>query len=130
MAPCIERNENVIMKRQLKRSVLTMLSFAGSIGLYYLGFFGTTDGPLNPEKLGALMANNHVTPTHLLVGLIVLFMISISWNWVYNLINKIRTYFDRCSQDIPYQPVRKGRWAHTLWAAVLIVLVGVAGYMI
>lgn len=126
--------ENRLIRHQMKRLVLTLASLGGSIGLYYLGFFGTMEGPLNPEKISAALAGGTIVPGHLIAGLFLIFLISISWNWVYNMFNRIK--IDRAATrhsqtagkqkiaPVTFQPVRKGPWSHTIWAGSLMGLIG------
>jgi hypothetical protein len=127
-------DDNRIIRHQVIRTVVTLASLGGSIGLYYLGFFGTVEGPLNPEKISAAVADSNIGAGHLLAGLFLIFLVSISWNWVYNLINRIK--IDRAAtrhsqsagkqkiEPVTFQPVRKGPWSHTIWAGSLIGLIG------
>ena len=127
-------DRETLARRQIKRFGWNMVVLAGSVGLYYLGFFGTTDGPLNPHRLGTTMADFGITGMHLTAGVILVFLISISWNWVYNLKLRVR-YSSRSAnrQDnfgrAAYQPIRKGLWGHTAWVGMLIVLIGVIAQM-
>lgn len=127
-------DDNRLIRQQVMRLVVTLASLGGSIGLYYLGFFGTLEGPLNPEKISAAVADSDIGPGHLLAGLFLIFLVSISWNWVYNLINRIK--IDRAAtrhmqtagkqkiEPVTFQPVRKGPWSHTIWAGSLMGLIG------
>ncbi|EMS80738.1 hypothetical protein [Desulfotignum phosphitoxidans] len=130
--PC--NDDNRLIRQQAMRLMVTLVSLGGSIWLYYLGFFGTVEGPLNPEKIGAAMAGKNIAPGHLLAGLFLIFLVSISWNWVYNLIHRIK--IERAAsrhpqaagkqknEPVTFQPVRKGPWSHTIWAGALMGLIG------
>ncbi len=127
-------DDNRVIWHQIIRMVVTLASLGGSIGLYYLGFFGTVEGPLNPEKISAAVAGSNIGSGHLLAGLFLIFLVSISWNWVYNMINRIK--IDRAAtghsqsagkqkiEPVTFQPVRKGPWSHTIWAGSLMGLIG------
>jgi hypothetical protein len=127
-------DDNRLIRHQAMRLVVTLVSLGGSIWLYYLGFFGTLEGPLNPEKIGAAVAGSNIGPGHLLAGLFLIFLVSISWNWVYNLINRIKiqravtrhpqTAGKQKIAPVTFQPVRKGPWSHTIWAGSLMGLIG------
>lgn len=133
-------SDNRLIRQQTKRLVLTIVSLGGSIGLYYLGFFGTVEGPLNPEKISAAVAGSDISPGHLLAGLFLTFMVSISWNWVYNLINRTKkhstaekgheTDVKRKITSKDFQPVRKGPWSHSIWVGSLIGLIGLCVHLI
>ncbi len=77
-----------LASRQLKKFGISMLVLAVSIGLYYLGFFGSVDGPLHPARLGEMLNHCGVTKIHLLITFIILFAATLAWNWIYNLINR------------------------------------------
>ena len=55
--------------------------------LYYLGLFGTVDGPLNPAQLGAKFADMGVSKTHMLVFFLSFMNIAVTWNWIFNLMS-------------------------------------------
>jgi hypothetical protein len=63
---------------------LTMIVMGASFGLYYLGLFGTVEGPLHPAHIGDRLAASGFTDRHLLILLLSLTGIAIVWNWVYN----------------------------------------------
>lgn len=119
---------------RLKRFGWSMITLGGSMGLYYLGFFNSTEGPLNSEKIGTYMNDMGITGKHLMVILILLFLISVTWNWIYNLHYRLyrrkRANALIChgpkdtgvSQSKAHSPVRKGPWGHALWMAFLIIL--------
>ena len=77
-----------LASRQLKKFGISMLVLAVSIGLYYLGFFGSVDGPLHPARIGEKLSRLGVTRIHLLITFIALFAVTLVWNWIYNLINR------------------------------------------
>jgi len=122
-------------RRRAKRFGLTMVVLGISVGLYYLGFFGTAEGPLNPARIGSAYKSLGLGKTHLLSGLIGFFLVSLTWNWVYNIVNRIRKRLAvpgslslqsrSRDYDRTYRPMRKGVWGHTVWAALFIVLISV-----
>ena len=65
-----------------------MSVMAISIGLYYLGFFGSIDGPLHPARIGAKLNRLGFTQIHLLITFIALFAVTVAWNWIYNVVNR------------------------------------------
>lgn len=77
-----------LANRQLKKFGISMSVMAASIGLYYLGFFGSFDGPLHPTRVGEKLSRLGFTAIHLLVIFIILFAASVTWNWIYNLFNR------------------------------------------
>jgi hypothetical protein len=53
--------------------------------LYYLGFFGNVEGPLNPGRIGESLSAIGVTKTHSMVFFLSFLIIAVTWNWIYNL---------------------------------------------
>jgi hypothetical protein len=78
-----------LANRQLKRFGINMLVLAASIALYYLGFFGSVDGPLHPFRIGLGLHGLGVTRTSLLYTLTGFLALSVIWNWLYNLFNRL-----------------------------------------
>jgi len=64
---------------------VTMIVMGASFFLYYLGFFGRVDGPLNPAQLGEQLAVSGVSKAHLIILAAVLVLLSLCWNWIFNL---------------------------------------------
>ena len=114
---------------RLKKFGYNMIVLSVSIGLYYLGFFGTVEGPLNPIDISLKLKASGVSSHHLLYALIILFIISFTWNWMYNCLVRISLYFINHDIESKFpvpKPVKKGKWGNTLWAAFLIVILIVA----
>lgn len=119
---------------QLRKFGYNMVALALSIALYYLGVFGTVEGPLNPSILGQHLKSFGFSRYHLLFSLFILFVISLTWNWVYNL--AIRLHFklkytegNKIKKTAP-KPVKKGKWGHTLWGAMLLIILTVTFHII
>ncbi len=84
-------SQNEIFARQrLKRLGWEMIILAITSGLYYLGFFNTIEGPLNTHRVGAFLVEKGITVTHLIVYLVVILVVSVSWNWIL-ILNRRRT---------------------------------------
>jgi len=64
---------------------ITMMVMGASFFLYYLGFFGRVDGPLNPAQLGEQLAVSGVSKTHFIILAAVWVLLSLCWNWIFNL---------------------------------------------
>jgi hypothetical protein len=64
---------------------ITMIVMGASFFLYYLGFFGRVEGPLNPAQLGEHLAVSGVSKAHLIIVAVVLVLLSLSWNLIFNL---------------------------------------------
>jgi hypothetical protein len=92
-------SRNFIQKRII-RFCLAMLVMILCFPLYYLGFFGSVDGPLNPSRLGEQLGNIGVTKTRMLIFFISLAAISVSWNWIYNLISMLMCSRLTCKREI------------------------------
>ena len=122
-------------RNQLRRFGYNMVALALSIGLYYLGFFGTVEGPLNPSAIGQHLKTMGFSGKHLLYILFILFAVSLTWNWIYN--GAVKLYFnfkcsrvEQCEKMIQTpESVQKGKWGHTVWAAMLILFLTFAFHM-
>ncbi|MGA6924324.1 MAG: hypothetical protein WBY88_01515 [Desulfosarcina sp.] len=68
---------------------LTMVVMGASFILYYLGLFGTVDGPLSPDNVGAFLSGLGVTRHHVIMMLLSILIFALSWNWVFNLTSAI-----------------------------------------
>ena len=55
--------------------------------LYYLGLFGSVDGPLNPARLGERLAGMGISRTHSMVFFLTFLIVAVSWNWIFNLVS-------------------------------------------
>jgi hypothetical protein len=71
-------------QRRVVRMGLSFLVMIICFPLYYLGLFGTVEGPLNPSHLGEGLANLGVTRTHSAVFFLAFLIIAVSWNWIFN----------------------------------------------
>jgi hypothetical protein len=83
-------NSRTFVQKRLIRFWMSMLSFLICLPLYHLGLFGTREGPLNPARMGESLAGMGVTKTHSMVFFMSLLIISLSWNWIYNLVSHLR----------------------------------------
>lgn len=73
------------VRNRLQSFGLTMVVMGASFILYYLGCFGTVDGPLTPGNLGAALSGLGVTRLHVVIVLLSILIFALSWNWVFNL---------------------------------------------
>ena len=71
--------------QRLRHFGLTMIVMGVSFFLYYLGLFGRIEGPLNPAQLGVQLAVGGVTKAHVLITATGLTLLTVTWNWLYNL---------------------------------------------
>jgi hypothetical protein len=74
-------------QKRLVRMGLSFLVMIICFPLYYLGLFGSVQGPLNPSNLGEGLANLGVTRTHSAVFFLTLLILAVSWNWIFNLVS-------------------------------------------
>ena len=74
-------------RQRLHNFGVTMTVMGVSFLLYYLGFFGSVEGPLNPARIGNTLAGMGVTRTHIIMFFFLLFIGSVSWNWIFNLVS-------------------------------------------
>ena len=75
-----------IHKRLVRMSLSTVVMIL-CFPLYYLGLFGSVEGPLNPARIGDFLASMGVTKTHSLVFFLSFLIIAVSWNWIYNTVS-------------------------------------------
>lgn len=80
-------NSLSFVQKRLFRMFLSMLVMILCFPLYYLGLFGSVEGPLNPARIGASLAGMGVTKTHSLVFFLSFLIIAVSWNWIYNMVS-------------------------------------------
>lgn len=82
--------KNTSMRNPLQRRLsyfgLNMIVMAVSFMLYYLGFFGGVEGPLNAASIGKGIKNLGITSNGFQVILCILFVIALTWNWIINLL--------------------------------------------
>ena len=78
---------------------LTMVVMGASFVLYYLGLFGTVDGPLNPGNMGTAMAGLGVTQRHVIMVLLSILVFALCWNWVFNLTSALVGARMTCKAD-------------------------------
>lgn len=89
------------IQRRLIRFCLSMLVMVLCFPLYYLGLFGTVEGPLNPANIGDTLAGMGVTQKHAMVLFLSFMMIAVSWNWIYNLVSMLMGSRLSCSRTGP-----------------------------
>jgi hypothetical protein len=66
---------------------ITMIVMGASFLLYYLGFFGSVNGPLNPAHIANLLNGIGITRIHITIFFLILCIVSVSWNWICNLVS-------------------------------------------
>lgn len=76
------------IQNRLQNFGLTMIVMGASFVLYYLGLFGGVAGPLQPERIGDKLAVLGFSNRHLLFICLSFMVIAITWNWMYNAINR------------------------------------------
>ena len=86
-----------LVQNRLQNFGLTMVVMGASFGLYYLGLFGSVPGPLEPARIGDQLAALGFSDRHLLVTFLVFLVISISWNWLYNAVIRLRGRHMTCA---------------------------------
>ena len=77
------------VQQRLHHFGLTLMVMGASFFLYYLGFFGGVDGPLQPERIGERMAITGCSKVHVMILLSLLTVLAIIWNWIYNAVNRL-----------------------------------------
>ena len=106
---------NTYFQNQLRRIGQTLVVMGGSFFLYYLGLFGNVDGPLSPDRIGLYLAGAGITKIQVKLFLLALLVLSLTWNYPINLINRIRE-----KDSTGHSPLKKGAFAHGLWICILI----------
>ncbi|MBN1104425.1 MAG: hypothetical protein JXL84_13490 [Deltaproteobacteria bacterium] len=80
-------NSLSFIQKRLIRLGMSMIVMAICLPLYYLGLFGSVDGPLNPSRIGESLAGMGLSRTHSAVFFLAILIVSISWNWIFNLVS-------------------------------------------
>jgi hypothetical protein len=75
-----------VQKRLVRMSLSTVVMIL-CFPLYYLGLFGSVEGPLNPGRIGDSLAGMGVTKTHSFIFFLSFLIIAVSWNWIYNIVS-------------------------------------------
>ncbi|MBS3758278.1 MAG: hypothetical protein KGY61_06410 [Desulfobacterales bacterium] len=69
---------------------LTMIVTGGGLILYYLGLFGTYEGPLTPNNIGHTLDDWGVSKSHIAWFFMALFILLLTWNWVFNTVSLLK----------------------------------------
>ena len=86
-----------VHKRLVRMSLSTVVMIL-CFPLYYLGLFGSVEGPLNPARIGDSLAGMGVTKTHSLVFFLSFLIIAVSWNWIYNIVSLLMGHRLTCNK--------------------------------
>jgi fumarate reductase subunit C len=78
------KSRSFIQQRMI-RMCMSMLVMVLCFPLYYLGLFGTVDGPLHPVRLGDTLAGMGMTRTHSITLFLCLLILAVTWNLIYNI---------------------------------------------
>lgn len=105
------------VQTRLQNFGLSMIVMGISFLLYYMGLFGGVEGPLEPAKIGDTLASLGVSNYHILGICLLLMIISLTWNHVYNAFQGIRL---RNETDRQPETIRKGPVSHFLWMMWLV----------
>jgi|GEM_PF-394377 len=102
------------IQQRLIRFCTSMLVMAVCFPLYYLGLFGSVEGPLNPAHIGDQLAGMGVTRTHSMLLFLSFLIIAVSWNWIYNLVSLLIGSRLTCKRTLPDDsicghPVKRGQ---------------------
>ena len=86
--------------------------------LYYLGFFGSVNGPLHPALLGERLLDMGITRTHVLMISSFIVLLTLIWNWVHNWVSRRFGYHLTCTmikdRDTSCNaPIRQKSWVPT-----------------
>jgi len=69
------------------RFLISLLVMLICFPLYYLGLFGSVEGPLQPAQIGQWLADIGVSRSHILFIFAAVMILSVTWNWVFNLLS-------------------------------------------
>jgi len=75
------------LQKRILRFCFSMLVMVLCFPLYYLGIFGSVEGPLHPARIGQHLAGLGVTRSHCMILFLTFLIISVSWNWIFNLVS-------------------------------------------
>lgn len=123
MQPRTVCSQNSYIRKRASNFSVTMIVMGASFGLYYLGLFGTIDGPLTPANIGGSLAALGVTRWHLLELSAALTVLAISWNWFYNGFRRAAQRRGRPGRTEAPEPIRKGTVGHVFWILSLALTV-------
>jgi hypothetical protein len=82
---------------------LNMIVMAVCFALYYLGFFGGVEGPLNMAAIGKHLAGIGFTAVSFQLLLVLIFLACLTWNWVLNLIGHMTGQGLTCAKGSPQE---------------------------
>lgn len=103
------------IRSRLQYFGLTMVVMGASFILYYLGLFGTVEGPLTPSHMGDVLSAMGVTQRHVIIVLFSILIFAFSWNWVFNLTSLVAGNRMTClakgkdADDVCGAPVKRSR---------------------
>jgi len=80
-------NSRTFIQKRLIRFCMSMLVMILCFPLYYLGLFGSVDGPLHPARIGESLAGMGISRTHSAIFFLSILIIAVSWNWIFNLVS-------------------------------------------
>ena len=125
------------------RFLISLLVMLICFPLYYLGLFGSVEGPLQPAQIGQWLAGIGVSRSHILIIFATVMVLAVTWNWIFNLLSlvigtrltcgvpvtrkkvidqktgSINSQYDciheHNSPAAHFHPVKKGAVSHTVW---------------
>jgi hypothetical protein len=74
-----QQNGTDFARRQLRSFGLTLITMGICFPLYYLGFFGTVEGPLQPDRIGDTLAGLGIARIHFLAVFVAAMILSLAW---------------------------------------------------
>ena len=111
-------------RNRLQNFGLTMVVMGISFALYYLGFFGGVPGPLSPERIGDVLSGMGISDRHLLILCLVLTVVALTWNWLYNIfiksLQRKAVGVDHPTPQLQYRVIKKGTIGHFIWMMFLV----------
>ena len=131
-----EGGRSSYVQKRLAHMQVTIIVMIISFVLYYLGFFGTVEGPLDPAGLGARLSGIGVTRVHVLGLLALFFVVALTWNWVFNGIVSLAGARRTCMKktgpngEVCGAPVKKVKTLHKKHGYVMARFVCSRGHML
>jgi len=84
-------------RSRLQSFGLTMIVMGACFIFYYLGLFGTVEGPLTPARIGTALSSLGMTQRHVIAILLSILIAAVSWNWLFNLTSLLAGHRMTCT---------------------------------
>ena len=87
--PALQNNSETttFIHQRSNRFLMSLLIMLICFPLYYLGLFGSVEGPLQPAQIGQWLAGIGVSRSHILFLFAAVMILAVTWNWIFNLLS-------------------------------------------